>query len=403
MDVVDIVSAIAGALDHAHERQLLHRDVKPANILIADSRGGDRRILLADFGIARDANDANGLTATNVTVGSVAYAAPEQLQGAHLDGRADQYALACTAFHLLTGTPPFISSNPAVLIGNHLSSPPPRLTARRPGFAPIDDVLARAMAKEPTQRFSTCRAFAEALRENAMPLLLPAEETQLAPTVGAGLPRPAAEARPPNRADSAAAPTMRRATYITGGVVVLLLVGFVAFIGARLGRPDPAPPRSLPSTTVPTPLPPEPQHTVTYTAPPNTVTQPNQPPVVPIPSPPARRQAPQTGDLGLAQPISRPTCDGQGIVILGSVTTPGLYAAGVQRLLDANPGAFYLRTDHTCPSLRPATAEGNPIYAVYKLGGSTRSNVCAAVRAAGEGAYGKWLDTTTDPGYVIPC
>ena len=101
--------------------------------------------------------------------------------------------------------------------------------------------------------------------------------------------------------------------------------------------------------------------------------------------------------------MSYPNCNGQRIVILGSVTTPGLYAAGVQRLLDAHPGAFYLRTDQTCPSLRPATEEGNPIYAVFELGGTTEGEVCAAVRAAGGGAYGKWLDTTTDPGYIIPC
>jgi serine/threonine-protein kinase len=96
-------------------------------------------------------------------------------------------------------------------------------------------------------------------------------------------------------------------------------------------------------------------------------------------------------------------CNGQGIVVLGSVTTPGLYAEGVQRQLDAHPGASYLRTDQSCPSLRPATSESNPIYAVFKFGGTTQGEVCAAVRAAGAGAYGKWLDTTTDPGYIIPC
>lgn len=81
--------------------------------------------------------------------------------------------------------------------------------------------------------------------------------------------------------------------------------------------------------------------------------------------------------------MSRPTCDGQGIVILGSVTTPGQYAAGVQRLLAAHPGAFYLRTDQTCPSLRAATDEGNPIYAVYRPAGDTHAEVCAAVQTAG--------------------
>jgi serine/threonine-protein kinase len=90
-------------------------------------------------------------------------------------------------------------------------------------------------------------------------------------------------------------------------------------------------------------------------------------------------------------------------VIFGSVTTPGLYAAGVQRLLDAHPGAFYLRTDTSCPSLRQATDAGNPIYAAFTPAGTTQVQVCSAVRTAGGNAYGKWLDATTDPGYVIPC
>jgi serine/threonine-protein kinase len=106
-EVVATVTAVAQALDYAHERDLLHRDVKPANILLAYPESGDQRILLADFGIARWVNDISGLTATNMTVGTVSYAAPEQLMGAQLDGRADQYGLAATAFHLLTGAPPF--------------------------------------------------------------------------------------------------------------------------------------------------------------------------------------------------------------------------------------------------------------------------------------------------------
>src|SRR6185312_8988274 len=130
-DVREIVSAIADALDYAHERYVLHRDVKPANILITDPHKGKRRILLTDFGIARVTDDID-LTATNVAVGTVLYAAPEQLSGKALDGRADQYELACTAFHLLTGEPPFDDSNAAVVIGNHLSSPPPRIGSLRP-------------------------------------------------------------------------------------------------------------------------------------------------------------------------------------------------------------------------------------------------------------------------------
>lgn len=106
-EVTEIITAVAEALDYAHERRLLHRDVKPANILIANPDSPDRRIMLADFGIAGWVDDPSGLTATNMTVGTVSYAAPEQLMGNELDGRADQYALAATAFHLLTGSPPF--------------------------------------------------------------------------------------------------------------------------------------------------------------------------------------------------------------------------------------------------------------------------------------------------------
>ena len=152
-EVLEIVSGVADALDYAHEQHLLHRDVKPANILLTESRSGKRRILLADFGIARLVHDTSGLTATGMAVGSVGYAAPEQLTGSALDGRADQYALACTAFHLLSGRAPFVNSNPAVVIGNHLSTPPPRLSSLRPDLAALDAVTQTAMAKDPSWRF----------------------------------------------------------------------------------------------------------------------------------------------------------------------------------------------------------------------------------------------------------
>ncbi len=128
-EALAITTAVASALDHAHERGLMHRDVKPANILLGqpDSEG-QRRIFLADFGIARPLADPSGLTATNLTVGTVGYAAPEQLMGEHIDGRADQYALAATAFHLLTGSPAFEHSNPVAVISKHLNEPAPRLS-----------------------------------------------------------------------------------------------------------------------------------------------------------------------------------------------------------------------------------------------------------------------------------
>ncbi|MDV7198951.1 DUF1942 domain-containing protein [Rhodococcus kroppenstedtii] len=109
------------------------------------------------------------------------------------------------------------------------------------------------------------------------------------------------------------------------------------------------------------------------------------------------------GDLDLATPMTVPSCDGTGIVVLYSATAPGSYEQEVSEQLSRNSGAQYLRTDNSCSSLRQATAEGNAIYAVYRVAGRTKSEVCAAVGAAGGGAYGKWLDETTDPSYIIPC
>ncbi|BBX25720.1 serine/threonine-protein kinase [Mycolicibacterium alvei] len=163
-DVVEIVTAVAEALDVAHERNLLHRDVKPANILVTPPSGSARRrILLTDFGIAREADDTSGLTETDVAIGTVAYVAPEQLTGKTLDGRADQYALAATAFHLLTGTPLFDDANRIVLAGNHLYTPPPQLSERRADLAHLDAVMAKALAKQPDKRYARCLDFARAL------------------------------------------------------------------------------------------------------------------------------------------------------------------------------------------------------------------------------------------------
>jgi serine/threonine-protein kinase len=163
--VVRIITAVASALDHAHERGLYHRDVKPANILIANPGSPDERAMLADFGIARHAGDASGLTGTNMTVGTVAYAAPEQLRGDRIDGRADQYALAATAYQLLTGTPPFTHANPAVVISAHLTADPPEIGSVRPELSDLGPVFGRALAKSPDKRFDRCLDFARALEQ----------------------------------------------------------------------------------------------------------------------------------------------------------------------------------------------------------------------------------------------
>ncbi|WP_442791184.1 serine/threonine-protein kinase [Mycobacterium sp. Aquia_216] len=165
--VAAIVTAVGAALDHAHHRGMLHRDVKPGNIMISrPDDGSPPRILLCDFGIARPVDDATGLTATNMTVGTVYYCAPEQLSGRPLDGRADQYALAATAYYLLTGAKLFPHVSPVAVINAHLTLPAPLLGGLRPDLASANPVLARALAKNPAERYDRCSDFATALTEH---------------------------------------------------------------------------------------------------------------------------------------------------------------------------------------------------------------------------------------------
>ncbi|WP_436973685.1 protein kinase domain-containing protein [Nocardia asteroides] len=160
---VRIVAETAAALDFAHSRSVLHRDVKPANILIEPVDGGER-VYLTDFGIARLHDDnAAKLTQTGTFTATLAFASPEQLSGIALDGRADQYSLACTLYRLLTGTTPFEAANPVTVIQGHLQQDPPRASARRADLPlALDEVIARGMAKRPADRFATCAEFAAA-------------------------------------------------------------------------------------------------------------------------------------------------------------------------------------------------------------------------------------------------
>ena len=162
---VPIVASIADALDYAHEQGVVHRDVKPSNILVTEDGNEVLTAVLADFGIARQLSGPTGLTASNLAIGTVAYAAPEQLMGAEGLERADQYALAATTFQMLTGAPPYPHENPVTVISHHLSTPPPLLSERRPELAPFDDVFAAALAKDPAERFRDCSDFVAALAE----------------------------------------------------------------------------------------------------------------------------------------------------------------------------------------------------------------------------------------------
>jgi serine/threonine protein kinase, bacterial len=252
-EVFEIVNAVAEALDYAHLRGLLHRDVKPANILLTDADPRARRILLADFGIAREIADISGLTATNMVVGTTAYSAPEQLMGSDIDGRADQYALGCAAFHLLTGAAPYQNSNPAVVITQHLSAPPPLIGDRRPELAALNDVITQALAKDPGDRYPTCSDFATALtgQPSAAVVNTVAAQAAAAPTTRAAAPQQSTQAKGRRRG-------VRPAVLISI-VATLVLLAVAGVVGVDLMRrnahspgdvANPAP--SQPSTGAPT-------------------------------------------------------------------------------------------------------------------------------------------------------
>jgi serine/threonine-protein kinase len=159
------ISPVASALDAAHRAGLVHRDVKPGNILVDAREDRPDHVYLSDFGVAKAVSSA-GLTGSGFFVGTPDYAAPEQIRGRAVDGRADQYALACVAFQLLTGALPFRPDQDLPVLLAHVSAPPPSLTAQRPDLpGAVDRVMARAMAKDAEERYASCLDFAGALRE----------------------------------------------------------------------------------------------------------------------------------------------------------------------------------------------------------------------------------------------
>ncbi|MBF6102222.1 protein kinase [Nocardia cyriacigeorgica] len=162
---VQIIADTAQALDFAHSMGVLHRDVKPANILLSTAHTGPERVYLTDFGIARLRDDGGHLTQTGSFTATIAYASPEQLTGAPLDHRTDQYSLACSLYWLLTGTAPFSAPHPVAVIQGHLQHQPPALSSVRHGLPiALDAVLARGLAKRPGERYGSCAEFADAVR-----------------------------------------------------------------------------------------------------------------------------------------------------------------------------------------------------------------------------------------------
>ncbi len=156
-----LLRQVAAALDHAHEHGMVHRDVKPANVLI----GPGDRALLTDFGLAKVAKSAR-LTRTGMWVGTIEYIAPEQLLAQRVGPPADVYGLSALAYEVLVGRPPFVRQNPADLIQAHLGETPRPPSSLRPSLAFVDPVLARGLAKTPGERYASAGAMVRALGES---------------------------------------------------------------------------------------------------------------------------------------------------------------------------------------------------------------------------------------------
>ncbi|MFD4428195.1 protein kinase [Nocardia sp. NPDC058497] len=185
-----IVTEAAAGLDAAHRAGLLHRDVKPANLMLESRTGEPDRVLVADFGIAKSGTDGTALTEAGAFLATLAYAAPELIRLDAVDHRADLYSLGCTLYELLTGRKPFPRDVAAAVVNAHLTAPPPRPTELNPHLPPaIDAVIARAMAKNPDDRYSSCGALAAAAAAAfGMPV---------APTARAGQPDAVMTTKPP--------------------------------------------------------------------------------------------------------------------------------------------------------------------------------------------------------------
>jgi serine/threonine protein kinase len=204
--VAAIVSPVASALDAAHAAGLVHRDVKPANMLLDTRPGRPDHVYLSDFGLSKGTvSTSTRLTGAGHFMGTLDYISPERIEGHQADGRTDQYALACSAFEMLTGAPPFRSPEAAALMYAQLSQPPPPLTSRRPDLpAAVDQVFARALAKIPGDRYASCREFADAVRaafglasyDSGPEPILPVEHPPAAEDPPAAVHPPASPARP---------------------------------------------------------------------------------------------------------------------------------------------------------------------------------------------------------------
>jgi tRNA A-37 threonylcarbamoyl transferase component Bud32 len=236
--ITAILRQVGAALDAAHARGLVHRDVKPGNILIASGTGREDpdHVYLTDFGLTKRSSSLSGQTTSGRFIGTMDYVAPEQIGGKPVDARTDVYSLGCVLYHGLTGEPPFDRDDEAALLWAHLVDQPPPVSTRRPDLPPgLDAVVAKAMAKAPEDRYGSCRDLIVDLRDEVEGR---AGSRERRPQATAGGDRPARPPAPPRRPPPAG-PAARRSRRTLALVAAVLLLAVVAggFLYLR-GRGD---------------------------------------------------------------------------------------------------------------------------------------------------------------------
>jgi serine/threonine protein kinase len=376
-----IMTQVASALDAAHQRGLVHRDVKPANILLASGPGGsDSHCYLCDFGLIKQVDSeqvASALTATDQFVGTIPYVAPEQIEGAALDGRTDVYSLGCVLFHCLTGSVPFQGANDVEVVFAHISRPPPSISERAPDLPPtLDPIVARAMAKSKEDRWPTCSSLVTALSAQLTSQPPPPDDTTRS-MVHPPLPRnPTPSASPPPASGTASAAPAATSASDPDAVTK------VSDPGATTEVSDPGA-----VTEIVTPAPPDPPPLAPPLAPPP------RPPGTPAstrsaPSPPEGvRSRPERGVPDVVDSPGRPAKVHRGgrrrgrwwLTALAAVVLPvGVYFAAVELF-----GALREpRVDAASTTARPPVAESATCrWTRPEVGTPARSAPLAAIRA----------------------
>jgi Protein kinase domain len=233
--ILRIGAQVASALDAAHARGLIHRDVKPANILVEEGANGDDHAYLADFGLTKHVESHSGITGSGQFVGTIDYMAPEQIEGRQVDARVDVYALGCVLFECLTGTPPYRRETDVAVLWAHMRDEPPRLGEDAGLPEDADGVFAKALAKNADDRYSSCGDLVEDLRsalgETAARTLRTGRLARPA-AVGDGAKTRTVQERPSVGSDR---PRWLRhvGTGIAGGLVLGAAIASAAFLATR--------------------------------------------------------------------------------------------------------------------------------------------------------------------------